>query len=388
VGLRAVTRKALAGEMHNRYPSVGALEDDLRLFLAGQRTIAESEKQHSWEANPTIEKARRLPRVPSWDPLEFLALLRRSWLPITAVAASALVGALLYVEATYAYRFWVDSRPLMAYRDYRHRTVADIDTDWNLYTTLHRRNLPLGRFSPVASLKQPLHSSLVAAADDVLERYRNSSNAALSEFDWKKAQVALQNALALDSSDSTVRGKLAVCNGYLALLQNPPTEKNALRAKANFEEAAAYLPRSPDPHLGLARLYVYPFRNVGKALAELSDAERLGYKPGPREFELQADGYLFRAEQELQQAEKPGVSRLDKAKYLSLAQGDLERARNLYEPIAGYSNVTANLNRLYRDRDKQQSLAEQSQHAQSQRARMRRAPAARKYASGRLRSWR
>ena len=39
-----------------------------------------------------------------------------------------------------------------------------------------------------------------------------------------------------------------------------------------------------------------------------------------------------------------------------LAKGDLERARNLYEPIAGYSGVSANLNKLYRDRAREQIL--------------------------------
>ena len=104
------------------------------------------------------------------------------------------------------------------------------------------------------------------------------------------------------------------------------------------------------------RLQVYNFRNVGRAIAELSEAERLGFKPGPREFEEQADGYLLRAEQELQQAQKTAMPRPEVAKSLSLAQGDLERARNLYEPIAGFSNVSANLSRLYRDRAKEELL--------------------------------
>jgi hypothetical protein len=102
-------------------------------------------------------------------------------------------------------------------------------------------------------------------------------------------------------------------------------------------------------------------------MAELADAERSGFKPGPRESEEQADGYLLRAEQELRRAEKPDTARPEAARYLSLAQGDLERARNLYEPIEGFSNVSSNLNRLYRDRAKQQLLQAKIQKAGSPR---------------------
>ncbi len=64
------------------------------------------------------------------------------------------------------------------------------------------------------------------------------------------------------------------------------------------------MPRSPDPHLGLARIYVYSEKNVGKAMAELHAAERLGFRPGPREIEQEADGYRFRAVAELGEARK------------------------------------------------------------------------------------
>ena len=171
-----------------------------------------------------------------------------------------------------------------------------------------------------------------------------------------------------------MHGKLSLVNGYAVLLQAPQDEATARRAKASFEEAQSYLPRSPDPHLGLARLYVYNLRNVGRAVAELTDAERLGFKAGPREFEQQADGYLVRGEQELQQAQRAHLTRQEAGKYLSLAQGDLERARNLYEPIAGFSNVSANLNRLYRDRATEQSLQAKNQKPAGSRKLMARRP--------------
>jgi hypothetical protein len=104
----------------------------------------------------------------------------------------------------------------------------------------------------------------------------------------------------------------------------------------------------------------------------------LGFKLGPREYEQQADGYLLRAEQELQLAQRAKLPRPDAARYLAQAQGDLERARNLYEPIAGFSHVSSSLERLYRDRDRQQLLLAANQRQSS----------SRKVAIRRPRSWR
>src|SRR2546428_14094979 len=75
-GLRAIIRKALAGEMQNRYGSAAAFEQDLRLFLANRLTQAETEKQHAWEANPTGEKTRGPSGMPSQTAREIVGALR------------------------------------------------------------------------------------------------------------------------------------------------------------------------------------------------------------------------------------------------------------------------------------------------------------------------
>src|SRR5579863_1240455 len=62
--LKAIIRKSLAGEMENRYPTAGAMEQDLRLFLDGRHTLAETEKQVAWEVNPTVEKDREPSSAP------------------------------------------------------------------------------------------------------------------------------------------------------------------------------------------------------------------------------------------------------------------------------------------------------------------------------------
>ena len=43
------------------------------------------------------------------------------------------------------------------------------------------------------------------------------------------------------------------------------------------------MPRSPDPYLGLARLYVYSLRDVDRAEDALKAAEKRGHEMGRRE---------------------------------------------------------------------------------------------------------
>jgi len=193
---------------------------------------------------------------------------------------------------------------------------------------------------------------MIQAADEIINRYRNSSDPDIQHFDWQKAVVCLRHALEIESGDSTIKGKLALCIGYVNLSRaNAQPSGNSLAAtqtaQANFNEAVALIPGAPDPHLALARIYIYGFKNIGKGAAELHEAQRLGFQLGPRETEQQADGYRFRANVELAEARTyRGNSRESEERYLRLAQRDFERARQLYEPIAGFSNVSVALRQV------------------------------------------
>ena len=121
--------------------------------------------------------------------------------------------------------------------------------------------------------------------------------------------------------------------------------------------AASRLPQSPNPHLALARVYAYTLRNAGQALGHFSEAERLGFRLGPREFEQQADAFLYRGEYELRQAQQAAAfSTAEEERWSKQAANDFDRARNLYEPIAGFSNVSASLDQLYQDRAAERQL--------------------------------
>lgn len=343
--LRAVISKALAADIGHRYTSAAVLEHDLQLFLQNRKTLAETEKLRTWDSNATLDKApppKPAKVIPKQKVASVLAEVNRIlWAGIAGLAA----GLLLFVPAGYIYRLALQTEPLRTPHDYVRAGIPEIDADWRLFQSVQNKGGYLGRFSPVATAKHTLRADLMAAANDVIEGYRNSTDPAVENFDWLKAQACLKYAVELDPNDRDARGKLALCEGYSRLRQD------AIGAKSKFESAASDLPASPDPHLGLARIYVYTLRNVGMAMVQFHAAEQLGFRPGPREFEQQADAYLYRAEQEFHQWQQA-----DQPHYLLLAQRDFDRARSLYEPITGFSKVSQNLDQLYRDENRERDL--------------------------------
>jgi len=361
-GLKAIITKALAGDLHQRYVSAAAFRDDLQLFLQNRPVTAESESRVSWSANATIER----PKAPGSAPIRVARFIPKRFQKERVAAVLGLLGALLwgllaglliFGSAGYMYRLYRQSAPLRSNVDHTHRTIADINGDWNLYTRLKEHSSFLGRLSPVTDLSGKLRASYIAAAEEIIEHYRNSSDPTLQNFDWQKAAVCLQHALAMEPRDRAAQARLAICKGYLALLQDSSASPKSDSARQSFEQAVALMPRSPDQHLGLARIFVYASKNVGRAIAELHEAQHLGFTPGPREMEEEADGYRFRASQELEQARKLGrKSRDQQSRYLQLAQRDFERARQLYEPIMGFSNVTVALHQMDDDDRSRQQL--------------------------------
>jgi hypothetical protein len=356
--------KALAGDLHQRYVSATAFECDLTLFLQNRPTVAEGERRVSWKSNPTVEKQRpHLPeRVASMS-----ETVRRSVLKLkpprarqiasvmsifVALCWGLLAGLVVCVPLGYYYRFWRESSALRGNLDFAHASVAEINRDWDLLQRVERQNAFLGGASPANRLEPGFRMSLLAAGDDVIVRYRNNSDPRLEDFDWPKAALCFTHLIEMDRNDRAALGKLALCHGYENL------ERSEQAAQTDFEEAVPLIPGSPDPHLGLARVYVYLSKNIGKAVAELHEAQRLGFERGPREAEEEADGYRFRATAELNQARKNEISKTEEERYLRLAQRDFDRARQLYEPIEGYSNVSVALRQVDDDDRARQGMAE------------------------------
>ncbi|MEP6537289.1 MAG: protein kinase [Bryobacteraceae bacterium] len=345
--LKAIIGNALAASIEHRYATAAAFESDLHSFLNNQPTLAEAQLEPAWESNETIERAQPPTVASVLEKRKVLLHLAEATRIAWILLAGFVFGLVLFIPAVYILRLSEMGASLRSPRDAVHSDLAGIETDWSRYQTLKRHGSFLGHFSPSEPAREALHANLVSYANHVIEQHRNSSDPRVDAFDWNKARASLRHALELDPSDQESKGKLALCDGFAELSANPTA------ARSSFEQAVQYIPRSPDSHLGLARLNVYSFHNMGRAMAEFQEAERLGFRPGPREMEQQADGYLYRAEQELKLSNGPKAER---AHYLSLAQHDMERARHLYEPIDGFSKVGLSLKQLYSDERKHQQL--------------------------------
>ena len=297
VAMTSILHKALAGDLHQRYVSASAFENDLTLFLQGRPTVAEMEQRVSWKSNPTVEK-QRAPHIPQ-RVASMAETVRRSVVKLRPPRAQQLVsvmgilGALFWgllaglvvcVPLGYYYRFWRESGALRGNLEYTRAGVQEINRDWDLLQRVERQNAFLGGMSPAIRLASNVHAALLEAGDQIIENYRNNSDPRVQDFDWPKAEVCFTHLIEMDRNASTEggrgsQGKLALCHGYENL------EHAEHIAQADFEKAVGLMPRSPDPHLGLARIDVYELKNIGKAMAELHEAQRLGFEPGPREME-------------------------------------------------------------------------------------------------------
>jgi serine/threonine protein kinase len=360
--LKAIVAKALASELDRRYQTAELFEADLRAFLELRPTSASRERFPAWNANATIERRpehehrveqkKRERRQSRSEPRYKVARSDKTNLAI-ALLGGILAGLLLFMPFSYSYRLRTAARPLAGRKDYAHEQLSVLSSDWSLFQDLKRR-YPLGfQFSPANRLGPNFHANLAASAENIIDNFRNSSDTRLSDFDWEKARLCLVYALQIDPTDTKLRGELALCDGYRNLIRSARPPKASLSID-DFRQAESFLPRSADPHLALARVYVYAFHNIGEASAEFHEAEQLGYRLGPREAEQQADGYLFRAQEEMMRARQyPAAERDEIEKWLQLAHEDIERARSAYEPITGFSNVNSNLQLLYRLRAEQ-----------------------------------
>ena len=366
--LQAVISKALAGELERRYSSAEAMENDLRAFMEDRATAAEQERVRAWDANATIEKhgesrapirsnapTRALPPKPAAAPLK---RPRNVSSMAMALLAGVLVGLLIFVPVSYYRRFRNASAPLRMPHDYGREGRQSLESDWKLYESLKNESGFLGDRTPVTSLNAAMHANLVTSAGSILDAFRHSPDERLSDFDFAGARLCLTRAIDIDPSDVASKGNLALCEGYLALGDNPDAQA-ANRGSAHFREAESELPRSPDPHLGLARAYVYGLHNIGQAMAEFRQAEQLGYRLGPREQEQEADGYFSRAQLELARASRaPGPGNAERSRWLQAARNDIERARSLYEQLTGFINVDSELEQLYAASSEETKLQE------------------------------
>ncbi|SPF45560.1 Serine/threonine protein kinase [Candidatus Sulfopaludibacter sp. SbA4] len=285
-GLRAVVSKALAPNPAHRYGTAREFQADLQAFLEHKPTMAEMERRTRWSPNSTMEAARAYLKRATQTMARAKAKVK-GLDPASALGWFGL-GMALWIGGAWAFQSWHARRVAAA-------------------ATASAPSKP----APAPPADDGLPMLYAAAGQRILDAYRQSSDPSLRDFDWHKAEVCLERAAELGGADDRVLGELALSRGYATLERiggghYSPTAAGQLRryARDQFSLAVRKMPRSPDPHLAMARVYVYSLPDVGKAMQEFDEAERLGAMLGQREFRQQADAYR------LQEAKKAKVRRV------------------------------------------------------------------------------
>lgn len=372
--LRRILIKSMAPNPELRYPSAREFGADLEAFQGGTPVAAVSEDLDATRRtfrpreDAAGDETRRTAVPGEGDSAEGESgdATRRTTGPAapadatrqTKVAAPPMSVAygvtmrvlLFLLLAGVLYGAWVLTSNYLLYqhgqqlaREIEAEQLTDLDRIWARWTELSRGNASSFLLhGPRKVVKQ----KFVAAADHVIDTYRNNESQLIYEKEWERARTMAARALAVDPEDS-VRGKLRLCEGHLARI-NGTSHRSAQElnlAVEKFDEAQKLLPKSPDPELGLARVYVYGLKNMDKGYEALQQAQKRGYALGNREKLLLADGYRDRGDRLWWDSRN--VRGLPPEKdQIQRAADDYKRAEELYQGISPWGKAIVNLVRV------------------------------------------
>jgi serine/threonine protein kinase len=368
--LRRILIKSMAAEPERRYQSAADFAADLIGFHSGGKALAEEENglentRRTFAPDSAPDDSTR--RTTSGAASSVDDSTRRTVTPAQSAAAVPLpmpvaranrkfskivlrtLGSLFLVVVIYAgyetastYLLWKHGQQLED--QIKAETLTNPDRIWQQWTELSKGR-PASPF--LYGARRAVKQKLVSVSDHVITTYRNNDAQPVFQKEWEQARSYLADALMLDPGDNSVRSKLRLCEGQIARIVGTSRRNGVMlnQSAEKFNEAQQLMPKSPDPQLGLARLYVYGFKDIDKAYAALQEAERLGYPLGNREKSQLADGYRERADRLWYDSRK--IQGLPQEKdEVQKAQDDYNRALRLYQEIAPYGSANASIARL------------------------------------------
>ena len=335
-GLRSICSRMLAPALNDRYPSPMAAHGDLTLFLNGQPVprysfvASDATQRTARDLDSTIRTQTPLPKAaPVWLPLRrFVAF---------AMAALLAVFVLIWIMVRPQYQAWADTRELKREIETEH---VSADVAWTRYQDIAKRK-KLG--VTMWGIGSPLEAKLVAAGEVPIADMRNNDNPTSREGTWRRSVTYFSRALELDPGDKTVKGKLRLCEAHLERITANGKQAALNDADGKFREAADLMRKSPDPWIGLARLYSYNLGDCERAQQALDQAAKLGHAETRREMATMADAYARRALQTVRDTEKFHDMHDTEVEALHHARADYEHARALYSQLGSFSNSPNNL---------------------------------------------
>lgn len=343
--LRRIVLKTLARDLRGRYPTAAALREDLERFNRGETVEAKLvENDATVRSISPIATDDRTVRVTPVTPVAMPPVV----LPARpqnnlAIGCMAILGTVFLAGAGFAVlqmRTWDAADELKA--DIKNRRIQP-DQAWDRYQVLNKRtHLPGTMWSVGNALRQEQEQ----VAEDPIREFRNSDAPIIYRQQWAQAHNALARALELDPDNRTIQGKLALVEAHVdridAAARNAPRQKLLNTAVTKFEQAGELLRNSPDPYLGLARLYVYDLLDLDRAEDALKKAADYGHPMGRRERAQLADGYKRRADRTWRDSRAYTQSPGQEKEYLNRAKEDYVRAQDLYRQVGMFGDAARN----------------------------------------------
>jgi eukaryotic-like serine/threonine-protein kinase len=366
VGLQAVLTKLLGPGPADRYDSAQAIREDLERFQAGTTTHAE---QEGWPSRAADEPATRRTR-PADDrhPANLDEATRRTKTAVvppplppvvppplpsaakrvapkrrfrkvfrTVLALIAIVIVLREISVGVSANRMAEVVP--------NRELDTLPAAWTEYQALSERSIGIATIG----LERSLLAHTTMLTDRVIAKYRTGVST-VWEPEWTLARNALARAVTI-SGQRHLRASLRYCDGHLHRINGSARkeEKQLGEAQHQFSEAVAAFREAaqlrsdwPDPFLGLARTFITGLADVDRGADALSQAERLGHKPGDRETAQLADGYRERAET-LARSARQLAGMPQEQGYLERAIVAYQQALTQYSKITGFGDTTRNI---------------------------------------------
>jgi eukaryotic-like serine/threonine-protein kinase len=384
--LRRILIKAMAPAPDSRYASASDFAGDLESFQRGEpvRAMTEDLDATRRTVRRTEDKDATRRTAPHGDgpseetrvtapasgtpatPVEWASqrphklprsLFKRS---LQVAGALALAGILYFAWSTFsAYHLRGKGQDLE--RRIQTEELTDPNKIWAEWTELSNGH------SSSWLLKGPrdlIEQKFVESAERVIAAYRDDAQQ-VYENDWRRARTLLSRALELDPSDK-IRGELRLSEAHLARISGTARDNASQLQSAveNFNAAQKLLPKSPDPQLGLARVYVYGLKDIDKAYDALREAERRGHKLSNRDKAQLADGYRDRADRTWRDAQNIRGLPQEKEQMERVAN-DYKMALDLYQSVAPYGNASVQIARVQKDLESVNARTQQLSQGES-----------------------
>lgn len=211
---------------------------------------------------------------------------------------------------------------------------------WTQYTALRAStHVPF----LLHSFESALERKFMDAGTAPILNYR-SDDPQSTDAGWARAADDFRHVLELDDRNTVARGDLLICEGHLARIRarqhrgSQIVYSSALLRQAidDFEKAAALMPQSADPYLGLERVYYYDEKDYARGEDMLNEAARRGHPIGRREKLQQADALRERAMRSLREADEFSDMPDRQKQYLESARDDFRSAVSLYDQLLDY----------------------------------------------------